>query len=225
MGTSKRFAIAIAGAVVLVAAAIVAPVASSSTYPNQPNSTNFRTGPGGWKSGALFDGLCIPPLTCPAVTNVFVPSGGSSNVPPTDGHLRTRLSGLTGIASTSTGVWQSPVFTYNGDEGSVPNNVYLKITRRSDVDELLSVAGNSVDFTVEVVRANGLVVATPYDHVPLTDKAQWDVLPAVDIGNKTLGFGQKYLIRISTRFITGVDVIEDATADYDNVSLRTTPHN
>jgi hypothetical protein len=219
MGSIKK--VAIAAAIAAIAAAVIAPAASANEYPGPADSKQFTHGPGGYTGSEAHGGLClILGVTCPAVSNSWQPSGGVGLKQP-DGFLRTSLGSLTGVAAVSQGIWTSPLFKYRGLKGGTPNKVLFKMRSRANVDELLNVLGNQADFTAEIVHApDGVVVDTPWNHQPLGDH-DWTMLPRINVGDGALNLNENYFIRITTEFISGVDVISGATADWDNVILET----
>ena len=182
----------------------------------------FTPNVGGWTNSTSNDPLCIAPLTCPSVSNLYIGTGGAFGAG--DGFIRTDLSGLLGLVSVrQTGTWQSPVFTYNGDAGAVPNQVEFFMSRRADVAALLVDAGNDANYDVTLVPQGG--TAPPVQIVndaPLkgVSASAWTAVAAVPITPAFLVIGQNYVIRITTEYKTVATLIPNANADYDNVVLR-----
>ena len=82
-----------------------------------------------------------------------MPVGGADG----NGYISTVFTGAVGvsaIAGTSTSVWESPPFVY---EGGTTNARLLNISRRASVDQLLAVEGNSAEYSVQLadVSAGG----------------------------------------------------------------------
>jgi len=193
---------------------------TSSDYHPNPGARDFASGPAGWVGSSSTGGLCVPALLCPAVTNSFKDSGGASG--SGDGYLQTRLGSLLGAASDSSGIWTSPAFTYSGAAGATPDRLTLTIKHRANVDTVLGVAGNSADFSVQVLEGGSgdEKAVAPVNHQPLIDGSKWVGISPVSVDPSSLSLGGTYRIRIVSRFVSGVSVIPGATADYDDVQLR-----
>jgi hypothetical protein len=203
---------------VLAAVAPAANAAKVSKYHPKRDARSFVSSPGGWQSQSEFGpGLCIPGVNCPTVTNSYVAHGGAGR--GADGYLSTKLSSLTGVAAQSRGVWRSPTFGYRGAKGKRPNRLTLNIVHRSRVGALLDVFGNSVNYTVEIVSASNGAAIAPIDHRELKQAKSWTRVN-VRLRPGALKLGQRYFVRVTTEFKTGVDVFPGATADYDNVVVR-----
>ena len=90
-------------------------------------------------------------VSCPQFTNSFQAANGSGG--PTDGFIRS-ASSLTSIAAllgTSSAIWESPGFTYNGAEGQEPDSVTFSLARKSDASLLLSsLLGSPASYGVEL---------------------------------------------------------------------------
>jgi hypothetical protein len=184
------------------------------------NSRSFVSGDGGWEQGKGTTGLCLAPLTCPTVTNGFANHGGASG--QSDGYLRTAILGLTGVASESRGTLRSPVFTYNGVNGEKPTDVVVGISHLADVGALLSVAGNSVQYSLELVDQTAGKSLRMVDEQSLRPDAGWTEAPAVTLRRGQLTIGHQYRLRIITRFIYGAEVIPGGSVGYDDVSMVAT---
>jgi hypothetical protein len=191
-----------------------------SDYPTDPGSRTFATGTGGWTQTISQTGVCVPAVTCPQVTNSFQPSGGADG--PGDGYVSTAQGGLAqvGLLATSSGVWQSPAFTYSGAAGRAPERVTFTMSRRANVSALLAVTGASADYTVELIDQSGGSNVTVIDHQSLASTGTWSAVPAVTVNPSLLKLGDSYSVRITTRFITPAAVVPSGSADYDNVDLR-----
>ena len=209
LGSLAAFAVAIPSTALAASGAAV--------YHPDLNSRSFFTTDGGWERGSDTTGLCIPPLTCPAIGGGFVASGGTFG--PTDGYLETTIGGLTGVASESRGILRSPPFTYTGVNGERPTSLTFGLNNLDRLSSLLSVTGNSADYSVEIVPVGGGVGARIVDAKPLVVTEGWsnNALTAVDPNLLTIG--NTYRFRITTRFTYGAQVIPGGSVGYDDVTL------
>jgi hypothetical protein len=163
-------------------------------------------------------------LTCPAVTNTYRDNGGTFG--PADGRIRTAISSLTGVGGNVSGTWYSPGFTYGGVNGQQPVEVGFTISQKSNLGSLLSVAGNSATTTVELVNLTSGGVATRIIHNrAITPTQSWTRIPVVNVNVNDLIIGHNYLIRITSRFEFGAQVVPGGGVDYDDILLfaRDTP--
>jgi hypothetical protein len=217
-----RLALAAAAATTaLIAVPGVANAASgTSNYAPDANARTFATGAGGWAQDKGSTGLCLPPLTCPAVENGFVNHGGTAG--QSDGYLRTSILGLTGVASESRGTLRSPVFTYNGVNGEKPTDVALSLSHLANIGALLSVTGNSVQYSFELVDETTGKSLRLVDEQSLRPDAGWTEAPLVSLRPGQLTIGHQYRLRIITRFIYGAEVIPGGSVGYDDVALVAT---
>ena len=143
----------------------------AAVYHPDLNARSFFTGDGGWRGGSSSTGLCLPPLTCPSVGGGFVASGGTFG--PTDGYIETTIGGLTGVASESRGILRSPPFTYQGVNGERPTSLVFGVNNLDRIGSLLSVTGNSVDYSVEIFPAGGGGGVRIVDSKPLLVTEGW----------------------------------------------------
>jgi hypothetical protein len=172
--------------------------------------------PSGWHAAVEYGpGLCNPNVNCPTVTNTRSARGGVGGA----GYLRTKLSGLTGVAAQSRGIWRSSPFRYRGVHGKPARWLSLTVARRSQVAALLSAAGNSANYTVEIVRQDNGVARAPIDHRKVKQTPNWTRV-TVGLRPRALQVGRSYSIRITTEFNTGAAVFPNATADYSGIAVR-----
>ncbi len=144
----------------------------AAIYHPDLNARAFATSDGGWERAKDSHGLCIAPLTCPSIGGGFVAGGGSYG--PADGYLETTISGLTGVGSESRGVLKSPAFTYRGVNGQRPTALVFGLNHLSDISALLAVAGNQVDYSVEIFPAGaGGGAKRIVDTKPLIPSEDW----------------------------------------------------
>jgi len=194
----------------------------SSSYAPDPAARNFADSAGGWTNSSSFDGSCSPSQLCPTVTNSFQPTGGADG----NGFIRTGFSGVAGaagVAGTATGIWESPQFSYTGAGGAPPTSVRFTMNRQANVDQVLAVAGNSADYSVDL-----LDVSAPSGSLSLISKASlagagsWAAVPAVAVSPPRLNMKDRYKIRISSSYTTGTSALVTGNADYDDVVLQAT---
>ncbi len=218
----RRNALGLAFAVLALLIPASPAVADTKTdYAPDASSRSFTPNVGGWTETEVTDPLClIPPLAvCPGITNSYESTNGAGG--PTDGFIRTALSGvLAGIDSTNRGVWTSPVFTYQGDDGQQPTDVSFSLARRSDINALLVDAGNQATYDVDLIPVGGGLPLELINEAPLQDADGFTTIGSVDVDPSDLKIGTRYQIQITTNYRTVATLIPNGTADYDNVRLR-----
>ena len=176
-----------------------------------------------WAGSTSYGGLCLQTLTCPTVTNTRQTSGGAGG--PNDGFLRTHIGSLTGVGSTSTGVWESQAFKYVGAQGHQPNKVTFRLFRRSNTGALLNVTGAEAFMNAAIANARtGKAVVTPIVHLNLTSTGVFTKVGPIDLQRNSLRRGQSYRILIGSTFVEGAQVFPGADADYDNIQLVAKRH-
>jgi hypothetical protein len=214
----KRTVAAVVAATALLAVPASANAArGAAIYHPDLNARSFATSSGGWDGSKGATGLCLDPLTCPTVTNAFAPSGGTFGA--ADGFLRTSILGLSGVGSESRGVFRSPSFTYEGVKGEKPTDVVAGLSHLADVGSLLSVAGNSVQFSFELIDENTGHAMRLVDEAALRPDSGWTDAPLVTLKPNQLTIGHSYRLRIITRFIYGAEVLPGGSVGYDDVAL------
>jgi hypothetical protein len=218
--TRKLAAFAACALCLCMAFAASAGAEESSDYPTDPAARNFTSSAGNWTSASSFDGSCIAPALCPTTTNAFVPTGGADG----NGYITaafTGVVGVTAVAGTSTSVWESPVFVYAGAGGETPTSLVFTMNRRSSVDQVLAVEGNSAEYSVQIARVGagggGPTVIGP---TTLAGADTWRAVQPAAIEPGQLKPGDNYRIRITSRYTTGTSVLVSGSADYDNVALH-----
>ncbi len=203
----------------LMAFAAPTMAAGTTEYPSSAASRTFNGGLAGWNQSTTFDGTCIPPLVCPAATNSYVGSGDSEG----SGYITSSyfgVAGVGGIGGTTTATWESPAFTYSGNGGGAPGSLSLAMSRRSDVGQLLAIAGNSADYAVSLVDVSeGGNTETVIAPTTLGGADSWTTVSA-SVGASRLNLGDQYRVRIESIYSTGTSVLVTGSADYDNVALR-----
>ena len=220
MGSVKRRLVAIGMGLALFAGAAPAADAATTDYHPTADARTFAASGGGWTgSRAYTNGLCIAGLTCPAVDNFHVATGGAGGAG--DGYLRSELEGLLSLLSTTQATWLSPTFEYDGAAGQVPDSVSFTLDRRADADALLQLleGANYSVFLDDVTAATSLAIV---DRVDIANFSEWTSIAAVSVAPGQLTIGNDYRIRIVTELDLPVAVIPDAEFDYDNVLLRAT---
>ena len=212
----------VAGLVAAFALAAVpsqaAAVDALSIYHPDENARSFVTSDGGFTGSDSATGLCIPVLLCPSVSNSWVPTGGTGGT--ADGHLRTSISDLLGVAGQTNAVWTGPDFIYAGAGNQTPTAVVLTIARRVDLGALLSVVGNEANYSVELVNETAGGVATRLiDKTNLSPTAGWTRSALVAVNPADLVIGHSYRFRIISQFTYGAAVIQGGGVDYDDLIL------
>ena len=193
--------------------------ASAEKYPSPQAARGFDGGLAGWTSSSTTEGTCLAPVLCASAENSFQPSGGADD----GGYIRSAYTGVVGamaLAGTTTAVWRSPSFTYSpGDGDSGP--LSFSLDRRASVDQLLSVSGNSAEYSVQLVDVSS--GGETFQLIPpatLAGARSWtEVSRPVDPGE--LVAGAEYRILITSRYTSGTTVLATGSADYDNVALVT----
>jgi hypothetical protein len=219
-----RLAVAIASCLVsiLLTLPAVAGAAETSEYAPEAVDRSFSSGTGGWTNSSSFDGSCVPPLLCPTIANSFQGAGGADG----NGFVRsafTGVAGVLGVAGAASGIWESPQFTYLGAAGQTPSSVRFTISRQASVDQLLAAAGNSADYSVQLVDLSAGGSSLPLiDHAAMAGAATWVAVPAVAVNPTRLTMGDRYKIKITSTYTTGTSVLVTGNADYDEVVLQAT---
>lgn len=218
-GIIRRIAPALIAAAGLAAVAAPALGQGTSVYPTDSEARTFATSSGGWTASSSTAGECAQGLLCPAVTNTHQPSGGTGGAG--DGFLRTTLgNSIVAAGGESSGVWESPTFTYRGGAGEAPDQVQLALQRKAKIAPFLNGAGAQADYTVEIVGApSGAAVAVPVDHQPIGESPSWIPVGPIEVDPSALTIGQDYRIRITSHFQFAAQVLASADVDYDEVSL------
>jgi uncharacterized membrane protein YgcG len=173
------------------------------------------THPANEGSGVL--GLCVEGLTCPRVTDEFHATGGFEN----SGYIETKEGGLlsVGLVAESTGIWESPEFTFLGVAGQRPTKVELTLARRAQLANLLGLPGAQATYTVELVdktTPSGSVVVV--NHAPLSGAEEWKSASTA-IAPTVLEKGDAYKVLIRTSFVTPAAVIPAGGVGYDDIEL------
>jgi hypothetical protein len=209
--------LAVGATTLLSLAAAQVASASNSRYPLGQAARTFHTSDGGWNASTSFGGLCVAGVTCPTVTNGFAAGGGVAG--QGDGYLRTRIGSLLGVGATSRSVYRSPSFKYRGVAGRTPNSVSFRLSRRSSLGALLGVAGNSAQYSVDLVDASKHGAATSIvDAGPIGDQDSWRSR-RVSVNPSSLKIGDRYRVRIKSEFVTGAQIVPGGRVGYDSVVL------
>jgi hypothetical protein len=216
-----RGAIAVAcGAVAIaVVPASARAVDATSEYHPDLDARSFVSSVGGWTADSSATGPCVPMLSCPEITSEFAAGDGTGGAG--DGHLRTSIADLLGVAGESRAIWTSPPFAYAGAGGQPPTRVELTISRRTEISAFLSALGNEADYSVELVDDTaGGVALRVIDQAQLSTTAGWTRSPLMSIDPSELTIGHSYRLRIVSRFAYTAEVQGGGDADYDDVILR-----
>jgi hypothetical protein len=198
--------------------AMPVPTAHADTYAPSTASQDFSTGTAGWSQSSEFAGLCLPSLVCPAVANTWNGGGADGN-----GYIRTQFGSLAStLAGSSTGIWDSPSFAYNGLGGKEPGSVTFSMNQLRNVDALLGLQLlNDTSYGVDLIdQANGTKV-TVIPTTKLAANSYWTAVPSVSVNPDLLKIGHNYKIRITTTYHAVVAVVALGEVGYDNVRLVT----
>ena len=209
--------VAVLGAAAMAFAAS-AEASAGTGYP-QAQGERFHNGAHGWSASTNRAGTCAQNVTCPTISNTAPTSGGIGG--GGDGYIETAENGLVapGVLATSSGTWQSPAFKYNGNDGAEPAALTLSLARRANVDALLS-AGGSVQYSVAFVDMSRGPNVVAVDGRDVTHSTTFAELPSVSVDPDRLHVGDRYAIKITTRYLTPADALPKASVDYDNVLLK-----
>ena len=211
-------AVAVSLASCLLAPLAVASAATSS-YPPESAARGFSGGLAGWTSSTSSEGTCLAPVLCASVENSYQASGGADG----GGFIRSAYTGVVGattVAGTTTAIWQSPTFTFNGIGGDEAAAVSFAFDRRASVDQLLAVAGNSADYSVRLVDlSEGGEALTLIAPTTLGGANTWTSVTSGPIDSESLTPGDEYRLQITSRYTTGTSSLVSGNADYDNVAL------
>ena len=192
--------------------------AATSVYHPNAQSRDFGTGNGGSTSSQEVTGLCIPTLQCPVLFNGWINSGGTRGAG--DGYLLSALGSLLGVAGESRAIWSGAPFVYDGAEGKQPEKLTLRVFRDVNLGALLSVVGNSADYSVELVDVTAGNTATRViDSQQLVPTQTWTTSGPNAIDPDAMTIGHTYHWRIITHFVYGVEVLPGGGVGYDDVTL------
>lgn len=193
--------------------------AATSKYPPSSAARGFAGGTANWTSSSANEGICLSPVLCASVTNSYQPSGGTDG----SGFIRSAYRGVVGataVGGTTTGTWESPAFTYEGAGGEAASAIAFSLDRRSNVDQLLAIAGNSAEYTVRLLDLNeGGEATTLVPPTTLAGANSWTSVSRGSIDLQRLIAGHSYRIQIVSTYTTGTAVLASGNADYDNVVL------
>jgi hypothetical protein len=193
--------------------------AATSKYPPESAARGFTGGLAGWTSSSGSEGTCLAPLLCATVENSYQAAGGADG----GGFVRSAYTGVVGamaVAGTTTGVWESPSFTYSGVDDDEPVAVSFSFDRRASVDQLLAVSGNSADYAVRLIdvseEGEALTLIAP---TTLAGANSWTSVSSAPVDPESLFPGDEYRLQITSRYTSGTGALVSGNADYDNVVL------
>jgi hypothetical protein len=193
--------------------------ASAATTFSVALDSTFDGGAEGWTTAANegSGALCIEGVTCPAVGNERHATGGVEN----SGYIETKEGGLLalGVATESTGTWESPEFAYLGVAGQRPTKVELTLARRAQLASLLGLSGAGATYTVELLdRSTPAGTVVVVNRATLAGAETWKQ-SAIAISPGQLTKGDRYKVRIRTSFVTPAAVVPAGGVGYDDVEL------
>lgn len=192
--------------------------AHADSYSSGPSAQDFATSAGGWSQTAFYEGLCIQQLLCPAVYNTWNSTMGDGS-----GYIRTSFSSLLEtLPGTSTGVWESPAFAYNGYQGETPGSVTFDMSRKVELGALLGLSVlNDASYQVNLIDMNKGPKVNVVPSTQLAGNSPWSVLPSVSVNPALLKLGHSYKIQILTTYHSVVTAVVTGEVGYDNVRLTT----
>jgi hypothetical protein len=192
--------------------------AHADTYAPDTLNRDFDGSAGGWTQTTETGGSCASLTMCATVANGWNAGGADGN-----GYIRTGFTSvLATLAGTSTGVWDSPAFVYNGHAGAVPATATFDMNLRSDVVDLLGASVNSSSFRVDLVDTVTTNQISVVPSTTLSPNTSWTAIPSASVNPALLTLGRSYKLRISTTYQSTVAVQATGEVGYDNVRLVTT---
>ena len=201
---------------------LLAPVAADaavSKYVPAQDARDFQGSIGGWDAASEPDQLCLLPATiCPAISGGREAQGGAGG----GGHLATRIDTTLAntTVATNTGLLRSPAFRYRGAQGRKPDSLSLRLKRKSELADLLAVAGNTAEMRAEIVPAGAPGAAVEaISSRELDDESSWSPVRGGELSPGELELGQRYRIVISTEFTTSASLLPSGSVGYDDVVL------
>jgi hypothetical protein len=202
--------------------ALPVPAAHADTYAPSAASQTFAGGQGGWTQSSEYSGLCLQTLVCPAVANTWSGGGADGN-----GYIRTQFGSLAStLAGTSTGVWESPAFTYNGLGGKAAGTVTFDMNLLQSLGALLDLtAFNDAHYKVDLVDQNNGNLISVVPSTLLAANVGWTAIPSASVNPSLVKVGHNYKIRITTAYHAVVTVIATGEVGFDNVTLTTAASN
>jgi hypothetical protein len=217
----RRTAATVLASAAIFGLCLVASASAATTkYPSNAAARGFTGGSAGWTSSSGTDGSCLAPLLCASVTNSYQAAGGADG----GGFIRsayTGVAGATAVGGITTGIWESPPFTYKGAGGGKATTVGFSLDRRANVDQLLAVAGNSAEYTVRLIDvSSGGEALTLVPAATLAGANSWSNVTRDSIDPASFTSGHDYRIQITSSYTTGTSVLVSGSADYDNVLLE-----
>ncbi|UJA20562.1 hypothetical protein HJD18_10320 [Thermoleophilia bacterium SCSIO 60948] len=213
---APRLTALMACATISLLAPSVADAAVSKYAPDQ-NARDFQGSAGGWTSSSDPDPLCIlPGAICPAISGGREADGGAGG----GGYMATNIDTtlLNTVLATNTGVLSSPGFTYRGAKGKQPQQLNLRLKRKSELADLLAIPGNSAELSVSLVPAGGGAVVEAIEPRPIGAQAAWSPVGA-KLAPGELEVGKRYRIEIASRFTTIASLLPSGSVGYDDVVL------
>jgi Thrombospondin type 3 repeat len=225
----RNLRVALAALAIGITGLAMAGSASAATSLYHPDEKSRKmwggtpSGSSGWTSSSSYqNGVCVAPVTCPAVLHSFLlkgsaPGGGI------DTQLMTRMSGVASLGVTAVSTWTGPSFTYNGAAGEQPDSVSFVLDRAANVSNLLSVGG-SADWSFVLDDLTTGTSLSVVDQAPANSNTNGTLtIPAVSIDPSQLTIGNSYQMRIISRAaVPTAAVLQLITFNYDNVVVTAT---
>lgn len=214
-----RLATTLAAVACTAVAAWAPAVANADSYAPGTDNQNFAASQGAWTQSSQFAGVCVGLVTCPVVSNTFKATGGTGGAG--DGYIDTAFTSILAVgAGTSTGIWESPAFTYNGNGGVTPASASVDLSIQPTIFNLLGVS-NSSSYRVDLVDQANSGVIQAAGPTALVNNAAWASIPTANVNPSLLTLGHSYKIRVSTAYQSVAAVLANGDVGYDNVRLTT----
>lgn len=172
----------------------------------------------GWTADASYEGLCVPALLCPVVASAAAPGGVGG-----DGYLQTTFTAAADtVAGVSTGIWNSPNFTYTGVNGKKPASVAFDLSQLRNLGALLGLSvENSSSYSVQLVdTTNGAKIDVAGGS--LTPNTSWSSIPTAAVSPDVLTVGRAYSLQIKSRYSAVVSAVATGEVGYDDAKLTST---
>jgi len=190
-----------------------------TVYPGG-EGTSFGTTDGGWVHSNQYTAACQPlaTLLCPAMTGSHETADGA--IGAEDGFLRDTAQAAVGsvLGGTSTGIWTSPEFVYDGAEGEPAESLGFALARKGAIADLLS--QTTATWQVDLVRSSDSNVTPLIPSGPATDATSWVNIPGSALAADALTIGDAYRIVITTNVSTAtLALAPSGNFDYDEVAL------
>ena len=212
---AARTVTAVAAAALISVGTASAAFAVTTDYHPTQESRDFADSAGGW-TGSTAHTLCVPLVSCPAVDNSYIATGGVDG--GGDGFIRTDVGAVASVLNVTTATWTSPTFTYDGINGYTPDTLSFTIARRVNAGVLLALL-TGAEYRVVLDRTGGPTGDLVLAQGTIVDQG-WTTTAAASVDPAELTIGATYQFRLVTQLTSTVALLPGGTFDYDNVMLH-----